>query len=300
MNTKKLCLGTVQFGLEYGINNKTGKPTKYEVFEMLDAAIYRGVTCLDTASAYGDAEELLGEYVKSRRGGESLKLISKLSPSIINEEYAGKEHHIEKEIIKTINVLNVSKLNGYMIHNPSNIYNKYVLSEMVSCKKSGYVENIGVSIYEPQQAVDAVKTGIFDYIQIPYNIFDRRLDRIGFFKLAEERNIQIFARSAFIQGLLLKDVLDLPDYLLPAKKHLIMLDKVIMEFGLKRQEAAFLYVYKHPNIDYLVFGVDTIAQLNEIIDISESRIDYSECFNELKRRFTDVEEIVISPAKWGK
>lgn len=61
----ELCLGTVQFGMRYGINNRDGQPVEGQCFEMLDMAAQNGLRFLDTARAYGTAELVLGEYFKA-------------------------------------------------------------------------------------------------------------------------------------------------------------------------------------------------------------------------------------------
>lgn len=75
----KLCLGTVQFGMKYGINNQINRqPTWEESFEMLDLAIENGVEVIDTARAYGEAELILGEYFKRHKCLQKVRVISKL------------------------------------------------------------------------------------------------------------------------------------------------------------------------------------------------------------------------------
>ena len=64
MNSK-LILGTVQFGLHYGVNNTTGKPSKENIKSILDSAYNSGIQLLDTAEAYGDSQNKIGEYHKN-------------------------------------------------------------------------------------------------------------------------------------------------------------------------------------------------------------------------------------------
>ena len=68
---RKLILGTVQFGLQYGINS-AGRPSIEQVSDMLNNAKVGGVLILDTSSAYGNAEEILGDV----KAGESFKIVS--------------------------------------------------------------------------------------------------------------------------------------------------------------------------------------------------------------------------------
>jgi aryl-alcohol dehydrogenase-like predicted oxidoreductase len=60
----KLILGTVQFGLEYGVNNQKGIPSSNEIKKILDFAFKRKINILDTAEAYGNSQERIGEYIK--------------------------------------------------------------------------------------------------------------------------------------------------------------------------------------------------------------------------------------------
>jgi aryl-alcohol dehydrogenase-like predicted oxidoreductase len=60
MKLSKLCLGTAQLGLDYGVNNLTGKPRFEESRAIIQTALESGITAFDTAPAYGDSEEILG------------------------------------------------------------------------------------------------------------------------------------------------------------------------------------------------------------------------------------------------
>lgn len=100
--TKKFCLGTVQFGMKYGINNRDGQPSKKEVFNILDVAIKNGINTFDTAAIYGCAEEILGEYISDRKCNEKIKVISKLRPNLINDDCKNAKAIIETEINRSL------------------------------------------------------------------------------------------------------------------------------------------------------------------------------------------------------
>ena len=55
-----LALGTVQFGLNYGVANKTGQPNQREIADILSLAAKFGINLLDTAQVYGTSERILG------------------------------------------------------------------------------------------------------------------------------------------------------------------------------------------------------------------------------------------------
>jgi len=297
MRNNRLCLGTTQFGLVYGINNQRGKPTKREVFAMLDKAVDLGIEFIDTAVAYGDAEELLGEYgVKQKQ----LRVISKLRPNLISDDCPNPEEIVENEIKGSLKRLRLDVLEGYLLHTPENFYNEGIMNGLRICKEKGLIRNLGVSIYEVQHALDSVSTGLIDYIQIPYSVFDQRMDGAGFFELARKNDVKVFARSAFLQGLIFMEEERIPEYLSVAKGYLQKFDEIIQKHGLTRGQAALLFTYFHPGVDYVVFGVDDIEQLVEDVAISRSNIDFRACREELIGSFANIEKSIIFPSLWAR
>ena len=59
-------MGTVQLGLDYGINKKK-KPSKEESIKILECAYNNGIKIFDTAQAYGTAEEIIGEFIEKNK-----------------------------------------------------------------------------------------------------------------------------------------------------------------------------------------------------------------------------------------
>lgn len=294
----KLCLGTVQFGLDYGINNRTGRPEKETVFNILDAAVDGGIRCFDTSAAYGDSELILGEYISSRMMKNNIKIISKLKSYKENAGLLSPADFVEKEIKASLKSLNMDFIEGYLLHEPMDFYNKEILLALNECKKKGLVRNTGISVYEAQHALEAVKSGYIDYIQVPYNLLDRRLVDADFFNTAKQFGVTVFARSVLLQGLLLMDENDIPRHLEGVKKHLKVLDRIAGKYNLSRFEAAVLFSYETDGVDFVVFGVDNQKQLTEYLALFNKRIDTGELIEDLNRGFSDVDEYIISPNLW--
>ncbi|WP_346353538.1 aldo/keto reductase [Azotosporobacter soli] len=293
----KLCLGTVQFGMDYGINNQQGKPSVEKVFAMIDHALASGITCIDTACAYGDAEMLLGQYGISKH---DVKVITKLKPNLITEKCADPAKKVTEEMIGALERMHLSVLDGYLLHTPEDFYNAGIVEGLLQGKKRGLVKNIGVSVYEMKHAMDVVESGIMDYIQLPYSILDQRADQDLFFKRAKENGVTIFARSAFLQGFLLMEEKFIPQHLEDAKVYLREFDTVIKKYGFTRSQAAFLFAYKNENIDYLVFGVDNLQQLGSNIEMCKERLDFSDCRKELSNHFSGISKNIIFPSLWKR
>jgi len=297
----KLCLGTVQFGLEYGINNKTGKPAEEQVFSMLDLAVAKGIEYFDTAAAYGNAEEILGRYFESRNLQKQVKVISKLLPNLIADDNYRAEAIVENEIRKSLERLKLECLEGYLLHTPTDFFNQSVMNGLFLAKEKGLIRNLGVSIYETEHALDVVNSGMVDYIQIPYNVFDQRMERTEFFNIARANGVTVFARSPFLQGLLFMEGDDIPAHLERARVYLHDFDEIIAQYSLKRVEAALFLSYLNPGIDYVVFGVDNIEQLTENIEVCNLNPDVdSSCIEELKQHFMNIEKEIIFPSLWAR
>jgi aryl-alcohol dehydrogenase-like predicted oxidoreductase len=131
----KLGLGTVQFGMQYGIANNTGKPSSEEASKILSLALQSGIDTLDTASAYGDAEKVLGEI-----GVTDFKVVSKFLPATSEQEMACR-------FDESINRLNVKKLYGYVAHRPlALIDNIWQWQFLLQKKKENVIEKIGFLI----------------------------------------------------------------------------------------------------------------------------------------------------------
>lgn len=292
----KLCLGTVQLGLKYGIKNEIGRqPTHEESFSVLQAAIENGIKYFDTASVYGNAEAILREFGIGHYG---VNIISKLKPNIDNNGVGDTVKVVQQEIVKSLLNLGVDFLDGYLLHEAKDFYHTEIIKGLQVCKHKGLVKNIGISVYEPEDALNAVSSGVIDYIQIPYNVFDQRLDQTDFFEIAKKNHVTVFARSAFLQGLLLMRVEDVPEYLIEATPYLKKFEDTVLKFGYSRREAAFLFNYCHNGIDKIVFGVDNEEQLMDNLKIIEKSNDFIECYNALWGSFRNIEDKIIIPSLW--
>ena len=289
----KLCLGTVQLGMKYGVNNVLGRqPTEGESFSVLRLAQNKGIHYLDTASVYGEAETLLGRFGVEQAG---FRIISKLRPGL---EHETNEKIVLREIEASLQRLNIRRLYGYMLHRAEDMANEAIVRGMLTAKEKGDVEHIGVSVYEPEEALRAVQAGFWDMVQIPYNVFDQRLDVTDFFELAKQNHVEVFARSAFLQGLLLMEPDAVPSALSGACSYLDKFHAILERYGYTSEEGAMLYSYCHPGIDFVVFGVDTVMQLMKNVEICDKAKGFDVCWKELRGAFSDVPREIIIPSLW--
>lgn len=244
----KLVLGTVQFGLQYGVNS-AGRPSEAAVKGILAAAAKGGIDTLDTSSAYGNSEEILGECVTPE---EHFKIVSK---------YPKGTTHVWEMFNGSLKRLKVDKLYGYLLHH-FEVYknNPKVWDEFIELKESGKVRKIGFSLYTPEELQFILDNkSPFDLIQVPFNIFDKKF--LPLMKEVHDNGVEIHVRSTFLQGLFFKDREALPEKLKPLKKYLLLLDEYSKQSGLSISEIALNYNLQNPYIDGVLIGVDNVEQL---------------------------------------
>src|SRR6056297_2497940 len=298
MNNHKLCLGTAQFGLDYGVANKYGKPSLERAFKMLDFAFEMGIRWFDCAQAYGNAEEVLGEYLSGRTHLKGFHIISKLFPKAFDDSSECVFSDIDKAVVSSLKKLKIKALDGFLFHTPEYIYREDLVEQMIRVREKGLVKNIGVSIYETKHALDAARMDWVDYIQVPYSVFDQRLSHSDFFDLTSKNNKKVFARSAFLQGLTLMAVSDIPEGLEKAKDYVQELNDLCKRHGFSRLAISELFSLNDERNDFFVFGGDSVQQLKEVVEVSK-REDLPESLKrDLREKFAIIERSIIMPYLW--
>lgn len=274
----KIVLGTVQFGLQYGVNS-AGRPSQDAVKSILNEAAKGGITTLDTSSAYGNSEEVLGDSIASPG---QFKIVSK---------YPKCEIPVDVMFSSSLKRLKVDKLYGYLLHH-FEVYknNPAVWDEFIGLKESGKVQKIGFSLYSPEELEFILKNGSpFDLIQVPFNIFDKKF--LPYMKELHVKGIEIHVRSTFLQGLFFKDRNALPEKLQPMRKYLLQLDEFSKKSGLSISEIALNYNHQNPYIDGVLIGVDNVEQLQmNLNSVKDTPIDIE---IEVK------EQELLNPVNWN-
>lgn len=295
----KLCLGTVQFGMKYGINNQNGQPSEEACFDMLDIALEKGINVLDTARAYGTAEIVIGNYLEYRHCHHKVEIISKFRPNIIDKDETDVYSVVRRELEDSLKRLHVSCLKGYLFHTPEYVYNRKNVEALFRLKDEGLVQNIGVSIYNMEEGFEAIRRNM-DYVQLPYSILDQRGMQSDFIRQAKKAGMTVFTRSAFLQGLFMMDLDKIPGYLNHAKPYLSYFRDLIDQHKRGSIELLLQFIKGTVDADYLVFGVDNEKQLLEDIRaFREDKLIEESVLNQIKKYYCQVDESIIFPSLWS-
>ena len=279
----KLALGTVQWGLDYGISNTNGIPTDAELDAIVRLANQNDINLFDTASQYGNAEARLGNYTTKN--------------SCVVSKFSSVNHSsLENEIQGSLERLNVEQLYGYLFHAPKDLINTPLLWDQIqNYKVKGKVKKIGYSLYSPEELeLFLDKNWIPDIVQLPYSLLDRKFE--PYFEQLKSLGTEIHIRSVFLQGLYFKSIETLPSTFNDLKSALIKLAEIAREYGLTTVELALNFVLKNEYVDYTVIGVEQSNQLKEII--SASKIDFSESMAERVKTLSVENPTLLNPSDW--
>lgn len=278
----KLGLGTVQFGCSYGISNTKGQVLKDEVKRILDFAHKNGIDILDTASLYGNSEEILGQFDLSK-----FKIVTK-TPKI---DYAisGKENlsNFEKAFENSLAKLNQKSVYGLLFHESNDLLGEFAndLYNLIrDLKDKGLVEKIGVSVYTPEQLIKIIEKYEIDLVQLPMNILDQRF--IPILKELKSKNIEIHTRSTFLQGLLLLKEEKINQYFDSIKN-------ILTSIPSPKLAQALHFVNNIKEVDRIIVGTTCQKDLEEIVlalNENVENLDYA--------KYAISDERFILPQNW--
>ncbi len=283
---KKIILGTVQFGLDYGINNLTGKTSINEVKDILDYARSVGVDTLDTAAGYGDAEERIGDYHISNPPFHIITKFDKVSG-------IGWEESIQISLAK----LRVPIAETVMFHSfRSYDQSKFDLPDIIAKGKGKYFNHLGVSVYTNQELEELIHEENIQIVQLPFNLLDNESLRGNILRRLKEKGKMIYVRSVFLQGLFYKDPERLPDNLIPLKPYLHEIHHIADKEYVDISVLALQYVHSRTYIDGIIIGVDNKIQLEKNIQALGQSLDLGifERINAIKVNQSEL----LNPSKW--
>ena len=286
----KIVLGTVQFGLEYGVANLTGRVEIGDVINILQQAAAHGVDTLDTAIAYGDSESTLGQA-----NVIGWNVVTKLPPLPL--DCADVASWVNAQIGGSLKRLGVSQLYGVLLHHPMQLlgaFGKQLLDALLRLKAEGITRKIGVSVYSPEELSTLIDLIPCDLVQAPLNILDRRLVDSGWAKRLGDQDIEIHVRSVFLQGLLLLPPNKRPTKFSRFNSIWSEWSRWIDETKLTPLQACLGYVLGVDQVAKVVVGIDSISQLKEILAVSPLRLSNLPSWEQ------PIDMNLINPSRWSQ
>jgi aryl-alcohol dehydrogenase-like predicted oxidoreductase len=297
-------LGTVQLGQIYGIANQSGKPSEAEAAAILSLAVEAGVSYLDTARTYGDSESRIGRLLAP--GDKSaIKIITKLKlgNSVPDEAPEGEiRSAVDVSVYGSCRDLLRENLDVVMFHHAPDMFRWHgaVTDRLQELVDRGVILALGISVYTPSEAIQALPDPRITHIQIPFNLVDSRwLDSEFQDALAKRPDVIVHVRSVFLQGLLVNPAITWPSWFKESKFFVQQIEDLTRQFGRKcPADLCMAYARSFPWASTLVLGVETCNQLQELLSFAAEPTLAHEQVSLVRLRLAGAPARLLNPGLW--
>ena len=285
----RLALGTVQFGLDYGINNAAGRVPDADAEGILRRGVLGGIDTLDTAQTYGRSEAVIGAF--QRASAHPYRIVTKFAAP-------EPDSSLSDSLDRSLAALGRDRIYGFLAHDFESIrHDERVWGELQALRQEGRVEKIGFSVYHPSQIEWAADHGLdFDLVQIPHNVFDRRFEDL--LPSLKQAGVTVHARSAFLQGLFFCDPDSLSSHFSAVKPKLERFRRWASDQGHSLAALLLGFCLARSELDRIVVGVDSLEQLQQNLaatdSLSRDEGDWYDVLNDL----AESDEQVLLPPHW--
>lgn len=295
-------VGSAQFGFDYGLANRAGKPSPDAVRAMLAAAAAAGATTIDTAAAYGDSESVLGGVLAddtdlSRR----FWIITKLAPEVEDARDQGVVASLVRAAVDASRQrLRQDRIPLLLLHRSTArlALGGALWEALRGLVKEGAIGGLGISVYTPEEALDALSDPQVAAMQVPLSALDRRMVAAGVLDRCRERDVAVFARSVFLQGALAAPNLPIGAYPERLRPYVDRFHREAARSGRSRASLALAYVRSIPGVAGFVIGAETIEQVRDNVALFEMEPLGADERNALEAALGSPDDDLVDISRW--
>ncbi len=298
MLPNNLILGTAQLGMPYGIANTSGQPDISLSTQIVGTALDKGVMYFDTAQVYGESEKVLGKALASSKAQFRAKVITKVASENLQDRVA-----LEAAFSLSLQNLGIPSLYCFMLHHEEYLaYLDTWQGEILRAwQEQAKIQHVGISVYSPEKALEALEHPLIHIVQIPSSLFDKRFIQAGVFEKAKELKKEMHIRSVFLQGVLCMNAQRLPGYLAPLQSCVQKFHALCEQYACSPSQAALTWVQSREPEALLIFGAESTKQVLENTDsVWTKKIILHEFLHALDSIEIPQEPELLNPALWKR
>lgn len=301
----RMVLGTAQLGLPcYGRTNQTGQPAYPHAEQLVKTALRHGVTHIDCARAYGEAEDRIGNMLQST-AGEAV-VITKLSPLVdlpTDASAASIRSAVEASLFRSLHALRQHQLDVVMMHrwDHYSLHRGQIWKLLLEFQQSGWIGELGASVYDPADALEALQVPEIKHLQIPFHLLDHRWHSLGFEGERLQRpDVLVHGRSSFLQGVLLAQPLQWPPVgCFDSGSCCRAMDRLVGELGREsRADLCVAYARGSGMVDTLVIGVENCDQLEQNLRLMTLSPLTAEASDHVRQSLPQAPVGLLNPNLW--
>lgn len=296
MTLSRLMLGTAQFGLDYGIANVMGQPSYETARDIMACAWEGGVNSFDTAAGYGTSEEVIGRAISELGIADRVIIATKVSYRSHEISPDDADRKMEDSVVNSLKRLRLDILPICLIHLEDNFC---YMDSLLKLKDRGLVRYVGCSTMTPAKTLEIIRSGLVDAVQIPTSILDHRFVEAGVISEAASRNVAVFTRSIYLQGLLVMDEESTPQDLVNVIPYRQRLRALAQENGMTLRELAVSYILSLDGVACAVVGVDSVEQMKENLELFSRQPLDKTLLEAVNDAVQGIPEHILNPTTWA-
>lgn len=299
MSLAPLALGTVQWGSDYGIANRTGRPDLHAVREMLTQARRAGVLHLDTARAYGDSEAVIGALTQ---GDPRWQIATKLAPDLQTPDCDAPSAlaRVGRSLCESRRALRRDRLDVVLLHRAEHrdACGGLLWRRLRRERAQQQIGALGISTRSPDEAFALLDDPEVEVLQVAASLFDQRLARAGFFEQARAKGKRVHVRSVFLQGVAHLAPDALPRHLRACRPALLQAARFARQAGLPVRHV-FLAYARSLACERVVVGCERPEQLGEILADCRRAAPPANALQSLAASLPEIDPRVLDPSQWA-
>ncbi len=303
IEVSEIAFGGVEIGMPYGIgiNNKSDMLPRSQAISLLQSALDRGINFFDTARMYGESESIIGQAFKKIR--DQVVISTKCRHIKDPKGYLPDSNRIKKiikgSVIKSLNELKTGYIDVYMLHQADTeiLENETVSKTFLDLKRRGTIRATGVSTYSVEESKTAIESGIWDVIQLPFNLMDQSQETV--FASAAKQGVGIMVRSVLFKGLLSSKGRKLHQKLNTVEQHIRQYDELINSSAPDLTSVAIKFALSFRQISSVLVGIDKMDYLQKAVDIANGYYFSKEILKRAKKlQYPDLQFLDLP--KWDR
>ena len=293
----KIMVGTVQFGMTYGIANQQGRPSRKEVLEIIKFGYESGICDYDTAAVYGESEEVLGQCFKDLGICNKVNVFTKIKA--LDNQAKKSEKNYKNEIVasldRSLKRLKMDCVAGVLFHREEDVQHLVLLQMQ---KQAGKCHTVGVSCgHEPEKVTDFLNTDSIEALQLPFNLMDHRHSEAGVLEKVHKKGVLSFIRSAFLQGILTMKNDEIPTALANLSSLHLRYTSLAEEAGITLKEMALRFILNH-SVSKVVIGIESLMQFKENLCFFERGPLPDDLMQAITLTYEQPDPYLITPGLW--
>ena len=293
----KIMVGTVQFGMTYGIANQQGRPSRKEVLEIIKFGYESGICDYDTAAVYGESEEVLGQCFKDLGICNKVNVFTKIKA--LDNQAKKSEKNYKNEIVasldRSLKRLKMDCVAGVLFHREEDVQHLVLLQMQ---KQAGKCHTVGVSCgHDPEKVTDFLNTDSIEALQLPFNLMDHRHSEAGVLEKVHKNGVLSFIRSAFLQGILTMKNDEIPTALANLCSLHLRYTSLAEEAGITLKEMALRFILNH-SVSKVVIGIESLMQFKENFCFFERGPLPDDLMQAITLTYEQPDPYLITPGLW--